>query len=250
MRQFRLLAGAGAAAFLLAVIVMLPARVVLSGIGLPPGLVSHVAGTIWRGSAGRVSLGSLAFGPVSWSALPARLLTGQLAADFDATVPDGFAKGRVALALGNRVTLRDLTAAAPLSWLAPGVAAGGGQLTTRFEQLTIRAGRVTSAVGKLELAGVVLPIPTTGPQLGPGTYAVTFAADNLAADQPLTGELKDAGGPLEIAGTVTITPPRSYEVSGTAKPRPGAPPELRDALQMLGPATPDGGHVLSLAGTF
>jgi hypothetical protein len=79
---------------------------------------------------------------------------------------------------------------------------------------------------------------------------VTFAADGLKPGTPLTGVLKDTGGPLEVAGTVKITPPRSYELTGTAKPRPEAPPELRNALQMLGPATPDGSHALSLAGSF
>ena len=72
----------------------------------------------------------------------------------------------------------------------------------------------------------------------------------LGPEEPLTGLLSDAGGPLEIAGTVTFTPPRSYELTGKAKPRPEAPPELRNALQMLGPATPDGAHDLSVAGSF
>ena len=86
--------------------------------------------------------------------------------------------------------------------------------------------------------------------LSAGTYELTFSADGLGPDDLLTGALKDAGGALEIAGTVTITPPRSYEVTGTARPRPEAPPELRSALQMLGPATADGSHALSLAGSF
>jgi Type II secretion system (T2SS), protein N len=109
---------------------------------------------------------------------------------------------------------------------------------------------VESATGNLQVAGVVLPIPTSGPQLAPAAYQVTFAADGLKADEPLTGDVKDSGGPLEIAGKVRITPPRSYELNGTAKPRPDAPPEVQNALQMLGPATPDGGHTLSIAGSF
>ncbi|MEO8224760.1 MAG: type II secretion system protein N [Gammaproteobacteria bacterium] len=250
MRQLRLLAVAGLGAFLLTATAMLPARIVLPAIGVPAAVASDVRGTIWHGAAGRVSLGGLALGPVNWQALPARLLLGQLAADVEAKLPDGFANGRVDVAPGGRITLADFAAAAPLSWLSPGAALAGGQLTARLETLAISSGRVAAAVGSVELAGVVLPIPTAGPQLGPGTYTVTFAAANLGADQPLTGELKDNGGPLEIAGTVKITPPGSYEVSGTAKPRPGAPPELLNALQMLGPATPDGGHVLSLAGSF
>jgi hypothetical protein len=123
-------------------------------------------------------------------------------------------------------------------------------VAARFDRLVLDAGRVETAIGTLKVAGVVLPIPTAGRQLGPGTYAVAFETEGLGAGEPLTGLLSDAGGPLEITGTVKFTPPRSYELTGKARPRPEAPPELRNALQMLGPATPDGAHDLSVAGSF
>ncbi len=250
MRQTRLLVAASLSALILSLIALLPARVAFGVLGMPATAVTGWSGTVWSGAVQRVSLGNIALGPVLWHVRPGRLLTGQLAADVQATVPDGFVNATVALSLGGAWSASELEAAAPLAWLAPAMGSAGSQLTARFDKLVVNKGRVEVAVGNLTLAGVVLPIPTAGPQLGPGTYDLAFSADQLGPDELLTGALKDAGGPLEIAGTVTITPPRSYEVTGTAKPRPQAPPELRSALQMLGPATADGSHALSLAGSF
>jgi len=250
MRQTRLLVAASLSALILSLIALLPARVAFGVLGMPATAVTGWSGTVWSGAVQRVSLGNIALGPVLWHVRPGRLLTGQLAAEVQATVPDGFVNATVALSLGGAWSASELEAAAPLAWLAPAMGSAGSQLTARFDKLVVNKGRVEVAVGNLTLAGVVLPIPTAGPQLGPGTYDLAFSADQLGPDELLTGALKDAGGPLEIAGTVTITPPRSYEVTGTAKPRPQAPPELRSALQMLGPATADGSHALSLAGSF
>lgn len=250
MRQLRLLVAAGLIALLLSLLALLPARVAFSLVGVPATAVTGVSGTLWQGAAQRLTVGGFTLGPVHWEAKPSRLLLGQLAADLGATLPDGFLNATAGLSFRGSLALRNVEAAAPLSWLAPALGGAGSQLTARFDRLVFNAGRVETAMGSLQVAGVVLPIATAGPKLGPGTYVVTFDANGLKPDVPLTGAVKDSGGPLEIAGTVTITPPGSYELKGTAKPRPGAPPELRNALQMLGPATPDGGHALSVAGSF
>lgn len=247
MRQSRILASAGLAALLLSLVALLPARVGFSFSGLP---ASGLSGTIWKGAAQRLSVAGLGLGPVSWQVHPGRLLVGRLSADVKATLPDGFLNGTVALSPGGRIALSSLEAAAPLSWLTPAAGSSTGQLSARFDRLELASGRVSTALGTVKLAGFVLPLPTSGASLGAGTYSLTFTTEELAADQPLTGKLADDGGPLEIAGTVTITPPAAYEVSGTAKPRPEAPPELRNALGMLGPPTPDGAYQLSLAGSF
>lgn len=259
----RLLIGIGSIALLLSLVILIPARFAVSLIGPPPGMVSGVSGTVWHGEIRHVVLGGqaqsapgstqagrLALGPVQWRVKPGRLLLATLAADVRAELPEGFLSTELALSARGVLTLNDLEAAAPMTWIAPGTADPGSQLSARFEQLAIADDRITAAVGSLRMAGVVLPIATRGGPLGPGSYTLTFDAGNVPAGQPLTGELKDAGGPLELTGTVLMTPPRSYEIRGTAKARPNAPPELRDALTMLGPALPDGGHALSLAGTF
>jgi hypothetical protein len=250
MAPIRLLVGAGLVSLSLFLVVLLPARVAFAVLGLPPAAASGVSGTLWKGTVEHLAIGGVDLGPLRWDVLLSRLATAQLAADIEATLPDGFANGTVAVGIGSRIAISGLEAAAPLALLAPAAAPGGGQLAARFDTLKLRDGQVAAAVGTVKLADVVLPLAAAGRQLGAGTYEVTFDAPDVEPGQPLTGQLRDGGGPLEIAGTVTITPPRSYELEGTAKARPDAPAELRQALQMLGPATPDGGHALSLAGSF
>lgn len=249
-RDVRLLAVAGAVALVVFIITLVPARVAGGLVGLPPGAATGLSGTLWSGTAEHVVVGTVTIGPVRWSVRPGRLLRGQLAAAVEATLPDGFINGTVGLGLGSTITVSDLEAALPLALLSPAAGANGGQVAARFDSLALKGGKVGRAIGTLKVSGVVLPLPSAGRPPGPGTYEVTFDAADVAPDQPLAGKLKDAGGPLEITGTVQFTPPRSYQLDGSARARPEAPPELAKALQMLGPAAPDGGHTLSLAGSF
>ena len=252
MRQARFLVIAGVLALLLSLVALVPARVALPLAGVPAAVADGLSGTLWSGSARHVTVSGIQLGPVRWQLKPLRLLGGQVAATVDAKLPDGFLTGQFALSLKGGVTARDIEAAAPLALLGPtvGQTGPGSQVTARFEQLVLDAGKVRNAVGKIQLAGVVLTLPSLKQPLAPGSYSVSFDVKDLPPDQPLMGTFTDTGGPVQISGAVKFTPPRSYEVNGKAKARPDAPEELRNALQMLGPAAPDGAHQLSLAGSF
>lgn len=242
-----LLGGLALGAFLLSMIGLLPARVALGWLGLNGG---SAAGTVWHGTLQSLTLNALTLGPIRWQVQPLRLFKGQLGAAVQATLPGGFVTTDLGLTLGGGMTFEALDAAAPLGWLVPAAAGANSQLTARFEKLTLKDGRVTTAKGKLRIAGVVLPLPSAGTALAPGNYDLRFDAEDLALDAPLSGALTDGGGALEIAGTLQITPPSNYTLMGTAKPRSNTPPELRNALRLLGPATPDGGYSLSLSGSL
>jgi len=250
MNQIRLLAGVGLAALLASLVGSIPAHIALAVLGVPADTVSGVSGTVWHGSLQRLAIDKMTLGPVSWQARPSRLLLGRLAADVEATLPDGFVNARIAVSLGGNLLFSNLEGAAPVAWLTPAAGRDGGQLSARFEKVVLDGERITTAIGSLQIAGVVLPIPTAGARLTPGNYAIAFDAEDLPADAVLSGTVTDGGGPLEIAGTLNFTPPRSYELSGTAKPRPEAPAEVRQALQMLGPANATGAHTVKLSGSF
>lgn len=251
-RRIRLLAGIGVVALLASLLMLVPARVAWRWAGLPPGIASGITGTIWHGEIRHLAFqgGRLMMGPVRWQVKPSRLLLGTVAAGVRAELPDGFLTTDIGLSITGTLTLSNLEAAAPMAWLAPGVADPGSQLAARFDRLVLAKGWIATAVGTLKMAGVILPVATGSAPMRPGSYTLTFAAHDVPAGQPLEGELKDDGGPLELSGTVKLSPSRSYEIRGTAKARPNAPPEVGNALTMLGPALPDGAHAVSLAGTF
>lgn len=157
MPRIRLLAGAGLVALLLSLVGLIPAHVALAIFGVPADTVSGVSGTVWRGSFQRLTINNVVLGPVSWQARPSRLLLGRLAGDVEATLPDGFLNTGVAVSLGGSLSLTDLEGAAPVAWLAPATGRDGGQLTARFERVELDGDRVDTAIGSLQVAGVVLP---------------------------------------------------------------------------------------------
>jgi hypothetical protein len=134
---------------------------------------------------------------------------------------------------------------------AAGPLGGAGQLRLKLEQFDWRGDWATSVVGTAEITGVDpafggIPggVPVTG------SYAVRFAVPTVEPGQSVTGEINDTGGPVELAGTLTLMPPANYSLAASAKARPGAPPQLAAGLKLLGPDDGQGGHSIGLEGSF
>jgi hypothetical protein len=252
MRRNQILALAGALAFLVAAVALVPARLAGSAVSAAGGAASGLTGTLWAGQARTVTLAGLRLEQVDWQLRPTGLLRGELAAQVEAKLPGGFLSGLLFWKPGGQSGARGLEGGAPLVSLAPGAAAlaGDSQVSVRLEALTLKDGWISTLVGTLELGQVTLPIPALRGKLGPGAYAVTFDARDLPAGEPLTGVLKDVTGPLEVSGSLQLRPPREYELVGVMTPRANTPPELTGALRTLGQRTPEGGYGFSLAGTF
>jgi general secretion pathway protein N len=247
------LAIAGGTAFIVAVIAGAPAALLaqpLAGAGVA---TRALRGTLWRGEAQGVGALGIRVDRLRWTLRPAALVTGRLAADVEARLPDdGFAEGRVTVGAG-RLVLADFTGAAPLAALGPATAAlgGSGDVRLRFERVEWRDGWLAALVGTVEAANVDTTFGAVPGGSGPGGgFAARFEAPEVAPGDPVTGAVTDTGGPLELAATLTLTPPGSYRIDGTARARPGAPPDLASGLRLLGPDDGRGGHAVSLEGSF
>ena len=252
MRNLRWLALAGLLTFVTTLVILLPARVALPLAGIPGAAASGLSGTLWNGTARRLEVAGLVLSPVSWQLQPLQLLRGLVQADVDAKLPGGFLTGRIGLGAGGSLRAAGLELTAPLQVIVPGAAGvgPGSQLSARITELVIADGRISTAVGTLQTAGVALPVPGPAAGMATGSYALEFAATDLPPEEPLTGLLTDTGGPLAVQATLRFTLPGTWEIEGTALARPDSPPELGQALQMLGPRGPDGSHRFSLAGSF
>lgn len=245
MSRNRIFLATGLVVFLLALVTQAPAALmapVLRSAGLNAG---SFAGSVWRGEARPVSAGSLRIERLRWQLRPAALLIGRLDSRIDAELAQGFVSGEVGLSLTGRLLLRELEGAGPLAAFAPGLAPGG-EIAVQLAEVVWHDDWPESAIGTVRLANLSLGIPGEGR----GSYVARFDAADIPPGEPLSGELVDGGGPLEINGTLRLTPPRNYEITGTARARPGAPAELGQMLQMAGPVRADGSHEFSLAGSF
>jgi hypothetical protein len=242
----------GGATFLGGLVVGAPASLLAPLLGSAGVQAGSLQGTLWSGEAARLTAGPLRVERVRWQLAPGRLLVARLQADVEATLAgDGFATGTLAVGPGS-LALRDATIAGPLAALLPAAAALGAsaQLRLRVDAFDWQNDWVTAAVATAEVIDVDAGFGMLPPGASPGSYTVTFATPELAPGQPLGGELRDTGGPLEVVGTIELKPPLQYTINATAKARPDAPPDLVRGLTMLGPPDPAGRHAISFAGTL
>src|SRR5437868_4796303 len=114
MKRLWPLAALGIAAYIVFLLVTLPASVLVSRLA-PHGIVAAgVDGTAWEGRAQVVQVGNTNLGSVSWDTHVLALFLARLQADVKLARVDGFAQTTVTVAPG-RVDLNALTASLPLS---------------------------------------------------------------------------------------------------------------------------------------
>lgn len=245
MRKALPLVVAGITAFLLTLLVTLPAGVVAK---ILPQTISlgMTDGTLWNGRADSLVVGGQPLGGVQWTLRPLSLFVGRLAVDGKLVRSDGQASGRVALGIGGRLSARNLEVHLPLTALPTGVAPRGwtGIVHARLQSLDMTPRSAPRTVGTVELRALQAP-PPGGAAIG--SYAVSFPP---ASGEKLVGHIKDLEGPMQVSGTVTIAADRSYVVEGMVAPRAGAPQAVTDTLKYLGAPDAQGRRPFSLAGTY
>ncbi len=248
MRHLKLTALFGAACLVLFLIATLPARI-LSGPAADLGVtLINPTGTVWSGAATALAGSGLSLQQPSWQLRPLALLTGRLGGTVEAELSGGFIRVTGATSASGDARITELEAAGPLGPLASvlGLPTAGGEYSARLSLLEISGGWPVAAVGEIRLGNIPLGLTRDAP--GTGSFAADFQQSEPA--ERLVGELKDLGGALEVSGSLVLSRPRSYEVSGKARARADAPAQIREALVLLGPQDAQGRRDFSLAGTL
>lgn len=254
MRELRALAGLAAIAFIVFLLARAPAAL-LAALAPADLRLGNTQGTVWSGQALSVRVGQLRLGPTSWEVSPWQLTLGRLAGNVDTTLPGGFARGRFALGIGGRLRLEQFTVAGSLGDLVRAVGGGlpvqDGRLTADIQVLEIQDGWPQRVVAQLRVAEIALVLRNGRPvQDQLASFELQLNAEEVAASGEIEANLVDLGGPLEVVGLLRLTPPRNYEMTGRAAARPSAPPDMQQALLILGPKNPAGGHDFTFAGSF
>ena len=242
-----------AAGFLLAAVVLLPAR--LAGWVLPAAAVAAdgYAGTLWQGSAARVLVatpgGWFHLGGLRWELSPLSLLLARPTAAVEAAWGDQRLAGTVTWRGGDSLRLRDARFAldaALLKEVAP--VALRGRLAGDVARLDLEDGLVRALEGRMTWERAAWDAP--GSSFALGSYAVDFAPaagrSQAAAGGGVQGEVLTLAGPLEAAGTLALAGHR-YRIDLTLTSERSLPRPLAEALSLL--ATPtDRGFRLVLDG--
>jgi general secretion pathway protein N len=248
MNRPRLLVALGVGAFLLMLLVTLPAQLAVGQLARLGIDATGVSGSVWKGHAALVRVGAMPLGELSWDLHVLALFTGRASATIAVKQPGAFAEGDLSATPGGRITLTGVSASWPLDRVAaPGLPAGWkGTANLKLAELVIEDRVPVAVTGTVDLIDVV------GPANRParlGSYRATFPSATPGPNG-ITADLKDLDGPLAITATLQVQRDRNYLIEGQVATRPDAPAQIVSALQYLGEADSSGRRPFSLSGSF
>jgi Type II secretion system (T2SS), protein N len=192
------------------------------------------SGTLWHGSAGRITIAGRDAGAVEWRLHPLALFKLRLDADLHWVKGSFVLDGAAALGR-NDFRASDVTGGGPIADLSTYGLAPGWQGIAEVRIRNIAADlagpspTLRSAVGEIDVANVSSPQVAAGSDIG--NYALTFDDASLSASGDARAALVDKGGPLSLDASITLTPQsRTGMLAGTVKERAEASPALRKDL--------------------
>lgn len=222
--------------------------VVLAALGffvsaLPAGFIRHflppnvgaddLSGSLWHGAAGKFTVAGRDGGAVEWRIHPASLL--RLALKLDLRwVHRGFGAAAGAAIDRRGLDLSAVHGGGPIEDLQDlGVARGWrGTAEIAMDRLGTDYARITSARGDIKVSGLSAAPIASGADLG--SYVLHLGDAAVDANGAVTGQISDAGGPLRVQGTITISPQlHTGMLSGTIQERAEMPESLRKEIENL-----------------
>jgi hypothetical protein len=252
----------GLLAFVIAVVVVLPARWAMPL--LPAGVeCEKLAGSIWAGRCTGLTIStgkntSVRVDTMRWRVAPSALLRLKLRAELELAIgalPDVHAAGTVELARDRQMKLQQgsysgkvdhaLLGALPAGWTAH-VVARDVEVELHGDRLLMLRGKLR--VQSLQQAAKSYDNFATARPLG--SYELDFTNSVGRDAPPFVGSLRSTDGPVAVDGRITVEADRSWQLQGFVTAAPGSDPELYRQLDLLGPADLNGRRPLSVAGSF
>lgn len=236
---------AGLLTFLLALLVMFPARVAYRLVAPPGVVISGIDGTLWRGSANALNASGVYLTDVTWELRPLALLGGRLACRLQARPARGFIEADIAVGIGGAVSIDNATGSVPLGILAAPLRVPGldGAASIELESLVIRDGLPVAAEGTIAVDRLVVPLVDSGSIGG-------YRADLATQADAVVAAIEDTDGLFDISGSLTIGSDRSYRFLGQIAAKPETPDKLRRQMLMLGSADAQGRREVRLEGAL
>jgi type II secretion system (T2SS) protein N len=225
-----------AAAAIAVAVSALPASIITHF--LPPTVhAEDFSGSVWHGSAGRITVNARDAGAIEWQLHPRALLQLRVAADLH-WVKGGFVIDGSADVDRHGITATNLQGGGPIEDLRDLGLGQGWRGTAKIQIQELKAAlaasstSVQAAVGEISLSDLILPQVAAGADLG--GYSLKFANPAIAPGNDATAQLSDTGGPLSVDAAIRFSgAERSGVLSGTVKERADAPPALRSQLDTL-----------------
>ncbi|MEJ2455012.1 MAG: type II secretion system protein N [Candidatus Thiodiazotropha sp.] len=241
----------GIACYLAFLLLYLPAQQVVGWISDPASaqglMLEGPSGTLWSGTADRVSYQRKPLGRLKWSFKPSRLLLGKIAYDIELQETGQQLEAIFLAGLGDSYRLEDIDAlllARQLpEWLQlRGVRIDGKIRATQLD-LSFTQDRLIAAEGSLQWLDGALNSPLN---LDVGDLQADLSTDSDSGD--IQAQIRDIKGAIGVQAEVRLKTDGNFQLQGTLKPGEKADPGLTGALQAIGRRQPDGSIQLKYAG--
>jgi len=248
----RQLAVAGTAALLVFMLSQFPAATAFAWFAPAGSGGFGFQGTIWNGSARLISVGGQQLRNTRWELSVWRLFTGRLAGDIETRWAGGFIEGWASVSVTGAIDMREVRGSFDIAPLSPllGLPQAGGIATLDLSEVAVRDSWPQRLIGTGEVRNLSSPLMGSGEAQVIGDIGISFDTATETDADTITGLLNDTGGPLELSGTLLLTPPGNYELRSRVRARRGAPEALRRNLNFLGAPEPDGTHIFQIAGSI
>jgi general secretion pathway protein N len=222
---------AGLIVFLGVLVFSFPARVAYNWFAPPDIVLTGISGSVWAGSAVEGLAAGAYIQDISWKLKPASFLTGKLAFATSSKPASGSLTTDVAVSLDGSLTMSNISGRVPLDLVHPALQQNGisGDVSLNFESLIIRNGVPVKADGNIIISNLFAPNLSSA-QLG------DYKAEFQATTDAVIANVEDLSGVLDVSGTLTLSPDRTYQLIGEVATRPDAPPSITQQLQFLGSA--------------
>jgi len=238
----------GLAAFLLALLIVLPAS--WMGAFVPESIrCAQWQGSIWRGQCRELTLSNgekvvMKLTSLQWKLQPTALLRLAIGAEFHSAWPQGEAAGRVQVNRGGSIVVRGMSGSSQLDRRFFGALPEGwqGHIDIRNFELDWSSSNIGHLGGELVVSNLV---DRRGVPLG--GYRLAFPPGSTS---PHDGELSDTGGPVEVQAKVQLTAEQSWTLDGRMRARDPDDRRLAQGLDMLSSPDASGWRRLSAAGQF
>jgi Type II secretion system (T2SS), protein N len=222
----------GLAAVLAVIIAVLPASIIRNF--LPPSVrAEDFSGSIWHGSAGKISVNARDAGALEWRLHPTALLGMTVAADLH-WVKVGFVVDAAVKIDRRGFVAHDIKGGGPVEDLHDlGVAAGWRAIADiKFSEVKGDFAKPLAAVGDVKVSNLTSAQVADGADLG--GYDLRFPEGAVAADGDVDAQLVDTGGPLDVQTVIHYSPKeRTGTLSGTLREHADAPPALRSQIDSI-----------------
>src|SRR5258708_11479283 len=199
---------------------------------LPPEVhAEDFSGSIWHGSAGKISVDAHDAGALEWRLHPAALLGMQVSADVH-WVKVAFVVDAAVNVDRQGFSAHAVKGGGPIEDLRDfGVASGWrGMADIDFSELKSDLVKPLAAVGDIKVSNLTSAQIAQGADLG--GYDLRLAAGAVAADGSMTAQLTDTAGPLDVKAAISLSAKeRTGILTGTLRERPEATAALRSDLE-------------------